>query len=430
MKQHAQGIGWRTATAIVIANMIGTGVFTSLGFQLAGITHTWSILLLWLLGALLALAGALSYAELGTHLRRSGGEYTFLSKMYHPLVGYLSGWVSLTVGFAAPVALAAMALSQYTARYVGLPPRTLAVLVVLGVAAVHMVDLRSSSRLQNSTTLLKLLLIGFFIVSGLWIAPEHSAFQWGPGWTGEILLPSFAVSFVYVTFSYSGWNAAAYIADEMRDVRRHLPRALIAGTLVVSALYLLLQWVFLRQAPLEALQGQLEVGQIVATRMYGPAGGQWLSIGIGLLLISSISAMVWAGPRVTRVMGEDHRLWRWFSAGRADQVPRRAIGLQTAITLLLLLSGTFEQVLLYSGFILQAFAALAVGSVFLLRRGGAAGASGFRSPAYPLPQWVFLFFSGWVLLYLIYAQPLEALAGLANLALGAVTYWWSQRLSN
>ncbi len=302
-------ISWYTATAIVIANMIGAGIFTSLGFQLVETVNTISIILLWCLGALMALCGALSYAELGTYWTRSGGEYHFLSRAFHPLLGYLSGWVSLTVGFAAPVALAAMALGEYIGPYIEIPGIVLAIVSVLVISIFHSVSLKRSSLVQNTTTLLKIALILVLLYFGLTQESESSSFLWDESWKSEILLPAFAVSFVYVTFSYSGWNAAAYIVDEIRDVRKSLPRALLTGTLVVSVLYIALNLVFLKHNPLASIQGELEIGQITAISLFGSTGGQIISFGIALLLISSISAMVWAGPRVTQVMGEDYRFW-------------------------------------------------------------------------------------------------------------------------
>jgi len=417
-----KGIGWKTASAIVIANMIGTGIFTSLGFQLVSTSNTWSIILLWVLGAIMALCGALSYAELGTHLTRSGGEYHFLSEIYHPLIGYLSGWVSLTVGFAAPVALAAMALGEYTGLYLGISPTIIALLVSVLVTAFHSVSLNTSSRVQNVTTAIKILLIVGFIGSGFIVTPQISAFDWSSSWKEEILVPAYAVSFVYVTFSYSGWNAASYIVEEIKNVQRNLPKALILGTLIVSVLYLLLNLVFLRQGSAEALSGQLEIGQIVAINMFGDFGGKMISLAIAVMLISSISAMIWTGPRVTQVMAEDHKLWSWFAIKTKNAIPLRAIWLQTFITILLILTGSFEQVLLYSGFVLQLFGALAVGAVFLIRKRGRY-VEAFKSPFYPIPQIVFTLLSVWVLTYLLYNQPLETGFGMLNLAIGCLLYF-------
>ena len=410
-------IGLSTAIAIVVANMIGAGIFTSLGFQLTNTINTWSIIILWSFGALMALCGALSYAELGTYWMRSGGEYHFLSKAFHPLLGYLSGWVSLTIGFSAPVALSAMALGEYIAPYLNVSSMGLAILTILVISFIHSISIKRSSLLQNLSTSLKVALILLFIYVGVTQTSEGSAFLWDHSWKGEIILPAFAVSFVYVTFSYSGWNAAAYIVDEIREARKNLPRALLMGTIFVSLLYLLLNFVFLLQNPLEAIKGELEIGQITAISLFGEAGGQWISFGIALMLISSISAMVWAGPRVTQVMGEDHILWKWFSKKTTHAVPLRAIWLQTVITLLLLFTGTFEQVMIYSGFVLQMFAALAVAGVFVIRRRNKTH-KGFKSPFFPIPQLIFLALSCWILIYLVIAQPLETGLGLLNLLIG------------
>lgn len=412
--------------AIVIANMIGAGVFTSLGYQLVDTTNTWSIILLWALGAVLAICGAISYAELGTQLIRSGGEYHFLSKIYHPLLGYLSGWVSLTVGFAAPVALSAMAIGAYLIHWIPIPPVLTSSAIVLLVTLMHSQTIQRSSLFQNWTTGLKVLLLLGFILLGFVLPTSESAFDWSNSWQQEILLPSFAVSFVYVTFSYSGWNAAAYIVGEIKDVQKNLPRALLMGTLIVSVLYILLNLVFLRHSGLQQLAGTLEIGQVVAQNMIGSWGGGIFSLLFVLLLVSSVSAMVWIGPRVTQVMAEDYPLWRYFSHKNAAEIPVRAIILQGLITLFLIVTGTFEQVLIYSGFILQLFAALAVGGIFILRK-RKESTTHYKSPFFPIPQIIFLGLSLWVLIYLLWVQPLESGIGLVNLMIGALTYWWNKK---
>ena len=417
-------VNWLTATAIVIANMIGAGIFTSLGFQLVDTVNSWSIIMLWVLGAVMALCGALSYAELGTYWSRSGGEYLFLSRAFHPLLGYLSGWISLTVGFSAPVALAAMALGEYIGPYIEISGLLLALITIVLISFFHSISLKRSSIVQNSTTVLKLALILLLLYFGFARSAQQSAFLWDNSWQSEILLPAFAVSFVYVTFSYSGWNAAAYIVDEIKDVRKSLPKALLLGTTVVSVLYIALNVVFLKHNVLSDIQGQLEIGQITAISLFGEQGGELISFGIALLLISSISAMIWAGPRVTQVMGEDHRLWRWFSVKTAKQVPLRAIWLQAIITILMVVTGTFEQVMIYSGFILQLFSALAVAGVFVVRRQNKVH-QGFRSPLFPIPQLIFLVLSTWVLIYLLIAQPMETGLGLINIFIGFLLYKWS-----
>jgi APA family basic amino acid/polyamine antiporter len=425
--KRTQQVGWITAASIVVANMIGTGVFTSLGFQLRDIQNTWSIILLWSIGGLFSLLGAFSYAEIGTRLPKSGGEYYFLSRLYHPMVGYLSGWISLTVGFAAPIALAAIALGRYTQKFAGIDATWIAIACILLISIIHSISLRQSSRFQNAFTLFKMLLLLFVVITAFVVPGQENSIDLSSGWQQEIILPSFAVALVFVTYSYSGWNAAAYIVDEIRDPVRNLPRALIIGTAVVAVLYVFLQIGFLRQAPLSDLQNKVEIGQVVAERMFGVAGGRWISSIIGFLLISSISAMVWVGPRVTRAMANDYRLWQFLAADNKQGIPIRAIWLQAGLSIGLILTGSFEQVLLYSGFILQLSTTLTVAGVFILRYREGNGHNNYRSPGFPVLQILYLVISCWILIFLLIDQPQESLWGLINLGIGALTFWIDRR---
>lgn len=431
MAEITQKIGWKGAGFIVVANMIGTGVFTSLGFQLLDVENTWSILLLWTLGGLMALFGALSYAELGTHLPKSGGEYHFLSRLFHPFIGYLSGWVSLSVGFAAPVALAAIALGAYSSEFTwlsGIGSTGIAITIILLVSVAHSYSVKRSNQFQTLTTSLKIGLLLLMVIVGLaWPAAEVSALDFGMDWKRELFVPGFAVALVFVSYSYSGWNAAAYIVEEIETPRKNLPLALVGGTVVVLVLYVLLQLTFLRHASVEALSGRIEIGQIVANLMFGSTGGHILSGMISLLLVSSISAMVWVGPRVTYAMSREHALWRFLAVYNANGVPVRAIWFQSLLSIFLILTGTFEQVLLYSGFVLQIFSALAVAGVFRLRA-RTRSSNAYRSPLFPVIQITYLLFSVWILVYLFIDKPRESLIGSAILLLGAFTYWISRRM--
>lgn len=414
-------IGWATAAAIVVANMIGTGVFTTLGFQLVDIQNTWSILLLWGLGGVIALLGALSYAELGTHLRRSGGEYHFISKTIHPFLGYLSGWVSLTVGFAAPIALASMGMAAYLQKFVPVSATAMAIAAVVLISVVHSFDIKKSSGFQDVFTVVKILVITAFVGFALFSGADGHAVNTSASWMAEVSTPAFAVSLVYVTYAFTGWNAAAYIVEEIKRPRINLPKALIGGTVLVTVLYVLLQLAFLKQAPLQALIGEIEVGQIVAEHMFGGIGGRWMSIIIALLLVSSISAMVWVGPRITRAMADDYRLWHFVGRDNRNGIPVRAIWLQSGISILLIMSGSFQQVLLFSGFVLQLFSMIAVAGVFVLRRSKNTE-SGFQSPFYPWVQIAYIAFSSWIVVYMIVDQPQESLWGLALLGAGMFTF--------
>ncbi|MCB9348595.1 MAG: amino acid permease [Lewinellaceae bacterium] len=424
--QQAGGrkIGWVSAAAIVVANMVGTGVFTSLGLQLQGLSSTWTIMLLWMIGGMVSLFGAFSYAELGTKLPRSGGEYYFLSRIYHPFIGYLSGWVSLTVGFAASVALAAMAMGAYIEKFAPFSAQTVATGAIVLISMVHSVNIRQSSNFQNTFTALKLLLILFFIIACFTLPSESGAMDISTTWRADLSKPAFAVSLVYVIYAFSGWNAAAYIVEEIEEPARNLPRALIGGTLVVSLLYVLLQLAFLKQATIPQLRGKIEVGQVVAELMFGPAGGRLISFFIALFLISSISAMVWVGPRVVRAMANDYSIWRFMAEDNRNGIPVKAVWLQAGISIFMVATSYFEQVLLYSGFVLQLFTTAAVAGIFVMRWKN--GHSGYSSPGYPWVQLAFLGISLWIMVFLVYDHPRESLLGLANLGLGALSYWLSK----
>jgi APA family basic amino acid/polyamine antiporter len=423
---NGRKIGWVSAAAIVVANMVGTGVFTSLGLQLEVLSNPWSILILWGVGGLISLFGAFSYAELGTKLPRSGGEYYFLTQIYHPILGYLSGWVSLTVGFAASVALAAMAMGAYLGKFLFLSPQWIAILSIIIISMVHSVSIRTSSRFQNTFTALKLFLILFLIIACFAVPSSTASFsQSEVSLAGEVLNPAFAVALVYVIYAFSGWNAAAYIVEEIKAPERNLPIALIGGTLVVSLLYILLQVGFLHQASVEQLTGKVEVGQVVANHMFGPQGGKLISFFIALFLISSISAMVWVGPRVVRAMANDYSIWHFLAQDNRKGIPVRAVWLQAFISIFMIATSSFEQVLLYSGFVLQLFTTITVAGVFVMRLKN--GHRGYSSPGYPWVQVIFLAISIWMLAFLMYDRPLESLLGFANLLLGAVSYWWSRR---
>jgi basic amino acid/polyamine antiporter, APA family len=418
-----------TAACIVVANMVGTGVFTSLGFQVAAFKSPFVILALWVVGGVGALCGALSYGELGAAMPRSGGEYNFLSRIYHPAIGFLSGWVSLTVGFAAPVALAAMALAVYLSRVIPVShPRLAAAGVVCLVSLVHAFGLKAGARFQVGFTVAKVLLIAGFSLCGLFMAdPESLRLLPVAGDLGLLMSGSFAVSLVFVSYAYSGWNAAAYVVGEMENPRRNLPKALLFGTAVVMALYLLLNFVFLRAAPMGELSGQVEVGYIAAAQIFGPAGGRLMGGLIALGLVSTISAMTWAGPRVAQVMGEDIPLFARLAATSPAGAPVGAILFQLAIVLTLLFTSTFEKVLTYLGFTLALCSFLTVAGVFVLRVRKPGLDRPYRTWGYPVPPAIFLAINGWMLVYILKEKPAESLAGLGTLFLGLLLYFPAAR---
>jgi APA family basic amino acid/polyamine antiporter len=418
----ARTVGPAACTALVVANMVGTGVFTSLGFQVAEIPSRPAIMLLWGTGGVLALCGALCYAELSAALPRSGGEYNFLRRIYHPSLGFMAGVVSLIAGFATPVALSAMAFGAYLHGVIpAADPRGSAVAAVVIVTLVHLRSLRVSSVFQIIFTVLKIALV-LSLAAALFTAPAANAVPSAP-WAPWIVTAPFAVSLMFTLYAYSGWNAATYIAGEARDAGRVIPRALAAGTLLVMLLYLALNAAFLHAAPAGLLAGQINVAQIAAAEAFGPGGGRFVAAVISLGLVSAISAMIWAGPRVAMVMGEDYpRGLGWLRRRTAAGIPAAAVVAQSVLTLALILTSTFERVLVYTQFALLACSFLTVLGVMVLRVRQPDLPRPFRIPLYPLTPILFLAVSAFAMAYTATVRPAEAVFGALTLLGGLAIY--------
>jgi basic amino acid/polyamine antiporter, APA family len=428
-RQPRRTIGLYTACGIVIANIIGTGVFTSLGFQLPGIHSGFALIMLWVVGGIGALCGALCYGELSAALPRSGGEYHFLSQIYHPAVGFMAGFISATVGFAAPIALAAMAFGKY---FYGVfdfgSPAVLSFVVVWIVALFHLGNLQVGGVFQNLWTLLKLLLIAALIMAGLFAEPKQPiSFLPVHGDAMSIFSAPFAVALVYVMYSYSGWNAASYITGEIKTPERTVPRSLLIGTGVVIALYVLLNAVFLTSTPREELSGQLEVGLIAGKHIFGNYGGRIVGGVICLGLVSAISSMTWIGPRVTMSMGEDHWLLRLLGRKNQYGVPIFSIIFQLLVVNLLLLTGKFNLVVIYIQFALLLCSLLTVLGVIVLRRTRPKLPRPYRVWAYPLPPLAFGAITLWMMIYLLRSNPRESLAGLITAFIGLLLYFCARK---
>jgi basic amino acid/polyamine antiporter, APA family len=420
-----------TAITIAVADMIVIGVFTSLGFQVVNIQSGFSVMMLWIVGGIAAMGGALAYAELAAMFPRSGGEYNFLSRIYHPALGFMAGWVSATVGFGAPIALAAMAFGDYFAGVIpGAPPLMLGIAVVWAVAGVHLFGIRQGSAFQNVSTFIKLGLIAALILAGLTVAnPQPVSFLPSPRDLGYMSGAPFAIGLVFVLYSYSGWNAATYIAGEIRDPQRNLPYAIITSLLIVLALYVVLNAVFLYSTPMEAMAGKVEVGLIAGRHIFGESGGRIVAALICLGLISSISAMTWIGPRVSMTMGEDIPALRSFSVKNANGVPVAAILFQTVITSLLLLTRKFEAVLEFIQFSLTFCSFLTVLGVIVLRYTHPELHRPYRTWGYPVTPLLFLAVTLFTMYYLLTDRPWQSLGSVAVLVTGIAIYFISHRQS-
>jgi len=423
-KTNHYKISTLTGLAIVLANMIGTGAFTSLGFQVKSLHQTTTILTLWILGGIIALSGAFSYAEVGSSIKKSGGEYAFLSQLYNPLIGYLSGWISLTVGFTAPIALSAMALISYF-PYLNINPRWAAIVVIGIITFIHTRNLKVSSLFQNSSTVIKLLLILFLIVMGAFLPGITSASNTtDASYLIELISPAFAIALIYVVYSYSGWNAAAYITNEFENPSKSLPIVLIGGTIIVTILYTLLPYIFLKHLTLGEMEGQLNVAALAAQKMFGKAVGNLFGLAISLSLISSVSAMVWVGARITASMANDHSFLSLFKM-QPNHLPVRALWLQFGISSSLILTGTFEQILVYCGILISLSSMLVVIGIYKMRNQPANKEEiGFKSPWYPLFQIIFVLLTLWMIIFTLYDKPWESLAGMINLLMGMATFYW------
>lgn len=420
----SSGVSVLVATAIVVADMVGVGVFTSLGFQVKDIPSGFSILLLWTVGGVVALCGVFAYSELGAMFPRSSGEYNFLTRAFHPAFGFLAGWVSATVGFAAPVALAAMAFGEYGKSVLpDAPPLALAIGVVWLVSLVQLGGVRHSSTFQLIATLLKVVLIVAFLAAGFVIGtPQPVTFTPSVSDFGYVASAPFAIGLVFVMYSFSGWNAATYIIGEMRSPERNLPRAMLAGTSIVLVLYVALNAVFLYTAPTAELAGQLDVARISGRHIFGEFGGRIVGAMICIGLISSISAMMWIGPRVMMTMGEDIPSLRVFARKSTQGAPAWAILFQLVIANLMLFTRSFEAVLDFIQFSLLFCSFFTVLGVIKLRITRPDLPRPYRAWGYPVTPLVFLLVTGFMMYYLVTERPVQSFLGVLIMISGLVIY--------
>jgi APA family basic amino acid/polyamine antiporter len=420
---EARHVGSLTATMLVVASMVGTGVFTTSGLLIRDLGSPVAVLAAWLVGGVLALCGAVSYGELAAALPRNGGEYQILSRVYHPAVGFAAGLVSLVVGFSAPLAASALAFGHYlSALLPGISPAAAATALVVVAAVPHATHARLGGRLQVAVTLLELVLVLAFVAAGAARGDPSRLLSGGARPLAPIGTPAFAVALVYVSFAYSGWNGAVYLAGEVRDPSRTVPRALLVGASLVAVLYLALNAVFLSAAPPGDLAGVVEIGHVAAVRLLGPRAGLALSALAALVLAASVSAMLMAGPRVYERMGRDHPRLALLARRTRGGGPVVAVTLQAALALAMIATSTFGALLLYIGFTLSLVAGLAVLGVLVLRRREPALARPARAWGYPATPILFVVLSAWMIVHALAENPASSWAGLATAVAGLALY--------
>jgi APA family basic amino acid/polyamine antiporter len=419
------------ATNIVIADMIGAGIFTTSGLLLLELGSPRLMLALWVGGGILALCGALCYGALGAALPRAGGEYAYLSELFHPLLGFLTGWVSLFVGFSAPLAASSLGFSEYLASAfpvlglaanVALWKKVVALAVIAALAAVHLRGIVFGSRVQNYLTMGKVGLIVVLVAVGFAVGHgDVGNFQArsapdAPGATWRAI----GLSLMWIMFAYSGWNASGYIGSEVQSPRRNLPLSLMLGTGVVLVLYLALNTLFVYAVAPSDMQGTIAVGGLAASRLFGAAAERMVSLLIAFALLSAISSLIIIGPRVYYAMARDGYFFK--SVARVHpvhRVPSTAIVLQCLIAGVMVLSGTFDQILTYMGFCLGIFPILAVLGVFKVPLDGNDRVRSFLSVIAAL---VFATVSLAMLVLAYLERPIESSVALATVGVGVPFY--------
>lgn len=425
--ETARRLGVRTATSLVVASMVGTGVFTTTGFLARDLGSAGAVLLTWLAGGAFALFGALAYGELVAALPHNGGEYQLLTRLYHPALGFVAGFTSFLVGFCAPIAASSLLFGAYLARAIpGVPETPAAVALLVGTTALHLGRLERVVRLHDAVTAGKVLVVAALGIAGLLAGDPGRLFAAGPARTADAVgSGAFAVGLVYVSYAYSGWNAAAYVAGEVVDPARNLPRALLVGTTSVVALYLALNAAYLSAGPLADLAGVPEVAHAAARGLFGDGAARAVSGVIAFGLVSTVSAFVMTGPRVYEAMGLDHRALGFLSRRNTVGAPAPALVLQGAVSLLLVAGATVEKLVAYVGFTLTLFAGLAVLGVFRLRALGLAPTDRrLRTWGHPVTSLAFVALCGWMLVHAVAGRPAVAGAGVGTLVAGLVLWRW------
>jgi basic amino acid/polyamine antiporter, APA family len=446
-----RSIGLRSAIALVVANIIGAGIFTTTGFQAGALGHPGYILMLWVVGGVLAFSGALCYAELGAAMPRAGGEYVYLRETFGLSLGFMSAFVSLFAGFAAPIASALKSLVLYLSHFFpGLASQPIlwgvidlndwiAVGLTWTLVAIHLRGVRGGIRFNDWVTLFKVAGIVMIIaaaatigkgqlsnltyVSGSYLGLS-AADRWG----------AFANSLIFVMFCYSGWNASAYVAGEIVEPRKTLPRSLLLGTLIVVVLYVALNLVYFYGANVDELANRAEVGLIASRSLFGDFGTTLVTLVLSVSLLASASAMTIAGPRVYYALGRDYSPFRIFAGvNPGTGAPSASLILQGVITTGMILSGGVDQIQQYVGFTLTLFASIGVSCVIVLRFTRPGMNRPFRTWGYPVTPVLFLAVSAWAMVWNFRGRPLESLLGLVTvLAGGAVFYGttWMRRKSS
>jgi len=394
-------LGLFTGIMVIIADMIGTGIFMTTGNVLGMTNNALIVILLWVIGGVVALCGALSYSELAVLWPDVGGEYLYLKKIFGNLPAFLTGWVSLIVGFTAPVATSSMLLVQYLNKFfmnihaAGITSITgdifwqknIAALIIITFGFIHIIGVKRGTAIQNILTVLKIAIVAAFIVAGFYVLDSSAVHRlyahYGTVETGSI--PFIGLSLLMVMFAYTGWNGATYIAGEIVTPEKNLPRIMFWGVTITTVLYILLNIVFLMSTDGITIMNQDEIGAIAANALFGPAASNFFSITIAIILLSSVSAQMMLGPRVYYAMAKDKMIFSSLSTiSKRFGTPLYAIVLQMILAVIYVYSGTAVSLVIYMGFALNIFPVLTVLGLMIIRKKHPELKSSYSTPLYPL----------------------------------------------
>ena len=392
------------------------------------------MLLLWLFGGIIAFTGAMCYGEIGASIPKAGGEYAFLTKLYSPRLGFLSGWISFVVGFSAPIAASSIGFSEYLYRAIpyifdvswigiGGMKKIYSIIIIMIFTLVHLRGVDFGAKVQNYLTLMKVLLVvglilfGFFLGNGDFanLRPAEATPLLKTGWK------TIGLSLMWIMFAYSGWNASVYIGSEIKNPERNIPLSLLIGTGVVSLLYLLLNLLFIYAIPSHEMEGVIAVGGLAIGKLFGPDYESFFSLLVAFALFSSISAFIILGPRVYFAMSKDGHFFRFASKVHPKyQVPTYSIIFQGIISVVIILSGTFDQILTYMGFSLGIFPIITIFGIFKLRK---KNLSKLKLPGYPFTPMIYILAGITMLTLSFMERPLESSIAILTILAGLPAYY-------
>ena len=407
-------ISFWTSSSFIIASMVGTGVFTSLGYQILNIESTFALLFLWIIGGFLALCGALTYAELATIFPRSGGEYSLLSNIIHPSVGFCAGLISATIGFAAPSVLASFAFANYLSTIFDFTNvKLISIIIIFIFHIIHISSIKVGTSFQDISTFIKILSILIFILIGLNIENPQNLVIRPTSKDIDIIFSSFfATSLIWVSYAYTGWNSIIYIASEVKKPKINISKSMFFSTFSVMILYVLLNYIFLYTAPMTSLKGEVEVAHISGKYIFGESGGKIISVGIALLLLSTVSSYVYIGPRVMEVMGRDYKILSFLKKTDSKKIPKNAFLLQFIVSSLFIFTSSFEQVLMYTGISLILTSSITVFALFISRIKNKNLKRPYRTWGYPITPIFYLSLNAWIIYNSFLESTFESAIGL------------------